>query len=294
VDAGGGVIGSMKYDPWGRVRENAGDLLTDYTYTGQREESALGLMYYVARWYDPHIGHFTQADTIVPGAGNPAAWNRYGYVMYNPLKYVDPSGHFPIGDDIDPSKLFTDEDRSIFDPINVINNGAQNTSLNKISNYHHKIIMEDYSPYLEEIYRENHIFGVSLNPQIFGYDTEASVPISFSVFAETGFSFFAYNWEIGAEIVITNDYDVAVFCYTGGGAGIGLGGAVDIGVELTFEEGLEEHRGPDHEVFIGGSYGGTGITVSGSEDSVSIAWSPGLQLGVGSSVVYKFLFWQIH
>jgi hypothetical protein len=51
-------------------------------------------MYYVARWYDPHIAHFVQADTIVPGAGNPAAWNRYAYVMYNPLKYTDPSGHF--------------------------------------------------------------------------------------------------------------------------------------------------------------------------------------------------------
>jgi hypothetical protein len=47
----------------------------------------------VARWLDPEIGHFAQADTIVPGAGNPAAWNRYGYVMYNPVKYTDPSGH---------------------------------------------------------------------------------------------------------------------------------------------------------------------------------------------------------
>ena len=34
----------------------------------------------------------------MPGAGNPAAWNRYGYVMYNPVKYTDPSGHIPIID----------------------------------------------------------------------------------------------------------------------------------------------------------------------------------------------------
>jgi hypothetical protein len=214
--------------------------------------------------------------------------------MYNPLKYVDPSGHFPIGDDIDPSKLFTDEDRSIFDPINVINNGAQNTSLNKISNYHHKIIMEDYSPYLEEIYRENHIFGVSLNPQIFGYDTEASVPISFSVFAETGFSFFAYNWEIGAEIVITNDYDVAVFCYTGGGAGASLGGSIDLGVELTIEEGLEDHKGLDFETYAGGSYGNFGGTVGISDDSISLAWSPGLSIGFGHTSVWKELMFIIN
>jgi hypothetical protein len=35
----------------GSVRaDDADDLLTDYTYTGQRSEVALGLMYYVARW----------------------------------------------------------------------------------------------------------------------------------------------------------------------------------------------------------------------------------------------------
>jgi hypothetical protein len=35
------------------------------------------------------------ADSIVPGAGNPQALNRYAYVFNNPLKYVDPSGHAP-------------------------------------------------------------------------------------------------------------------------------------------------------------------------------------------------------
>jgi hypothetical protein len=35
----------------GSVRaDDADDLLMDYTYTGQRSEAALGLMYYVARW----------------------------------------------------------------------------------------------------------------------------------------------------------------------------------------------------------------------------------------------------
>jgi hypothetical protein len=33
------------------------------------------------------------ADTLVPGAGNPQALNRYAYVYNSPLKYVDPSGH---------------------------------------------------------------------------------------------------------------------------------------------------------------------------------------------------------
>jgi RHS repeat-associated protein len=96
VDENGQALAARQYDPWGGVRgekEEIDDLLTDYTYTGQRSEAALGLMYYVARWYDSGIGHFVQADTIVPGAGNPMAHNRYAYVAYNPLRYTDPTGH---------------------------------------------------------------------------------------------------------------------------------------------------------------------------------------------------------
>jgi len=50
-------------------------------------------MYYNARWYDPALGRFTQADTIIPGAGNPMAWDRYAYVYNNPVSLSDPSGH---------------------------------------------------------------------------------------------------------------------------------------------------------------------------------------------------------
>jgi hypothetical protein len=34
-----------------------------------------------------------QADSIVPNPGNPQSLNRYSYVLGNPLKYIDPSGH---------------------------------------------------------------------------------------------------------------------------------------------------------------------------------------------------------
>ena len=32
---------------------------------------------------------------MVPEAGNPQALNRYAYVVNNPLRYTDPSGHCP-------------------------------------------------------------------------------------------------------------------------------------------------------------------------------------------------------
>ena len=42
------------------------------------------------------MGRFLQADTIVPGAGNPQALNRYSYVLGNPLRYIDPSGRILV------------------------------------------------------------------------------------------------------------------------------------------------------------------------------------------------------
>ena len=44
-------------------------------------------------YYDPALGRFTQADTIVPEPGNPQALNRYSYSANNPLRFIDPSGH---------------------------------------------------------------------------------------------------------------------------------------------------------------------------------------------------------
>ncbi len=46
----------------------AGDHLgTDYRWTGQRQEESLGLYQMGARFYDPALGRWLSADTIVPG-----------------------------------------------------------------------------------------------------------------------------------------------------------------------------------------------------------------------------------
>jgi RHS repeat-associated protein len=62
-------------------------------YTGEHWDANVGLLYLRARWYDPTVGRFTQADSIVPNPLNSQAWNRYAYGLNNPLRYTDPSGY---------------------------------------------------------------------------------------------------------------------------------------------------------------------------------------------------------
>ncbi|MSP13291.1 MAG: hypothetical protein EXR62_10090 [Chloroflexi bacterium] len=80
--------------PFGQERAGQPQSLpTDRNFTGQPLDSSTNLLYYGARYYDPALGRFLQADTIVPQPGNPQSLNRYSYVMNNPVKYTDPTGH---------------------------------------------------------------------------------------------------------------------------------------------------------------------------------------------------------
>ena len=83
----------LRYRPYGLIRYTTGTLNTPYRYTGQRFVQNTGLYFYNARWYDPTVGRFLAADTVVPQPGNPGGLNRYSYVLNNPIKYADPSGH---------------------------------------------------------------------------------------------------------------------------------------------------------------------------------------------------------
>jgi RHS repeat-associated protein len=56
----------QEFDPWGTVR-SGGVTTTTRNYTGQILDDT-GLLFYNARYYDPVIGRFISADTVVPGS----------------------------------------------------------------------------------------------------------------------------------------------------------------------------------------------------------------------------------
>ncbi len=93
TDSSGNVVGEQRYYPFGGTRWSTGSMYTDKLFTGQREMEGLGVYHYQTRFYSPTLGRFLSADTIIPGAANPQAFNRYSYVTNNPIRYNDPSGH---------------------------------------------------------------------------------------------------------------------------------------------------------------------------------------------------------
>jgi len=93
ADSSGGRVSELRYRAFGETRFAWGSTPTDYRYTGQREESLSGLYDYGARWYDPVVGRFIQADPIIAMSVIPQMLDRYAYVLNNPIRYADPSGH---------------------------------------------------------------------------------------------------------------------------------------------------------------------------------------------------------
>jgi len=92
TNAAGALVSQQLYTPWGETRYSSGLSPTQYQYTGQYSHTAdFGLMFYNARWYDPALGRFAQADSIVPPGVQ--GLDRYAYVNNNPMRYTDPTGH---------------------------------------------------------------------------------------------------------------------------------------------------------------------------------------------------------
>ena len=101
ADDSGTVQSNYSYDAWGNPRNASNwsalsawpDYEADEGFTGHEMMSSLELVHMNGRVYDPLIGRFLSPDIFIQAEGNLQNYNRYSYVLNNPLKYVDPSGN---------------------------------------------------------------------------------------------------------------------------------------------------------------------------------------------------------
>lgn len=96
----GKVQRAFYYDPFGQqhsVVRNGLENVENYNrfgFTGHEMLNGLNFIHMNGRIYDPTIGRFLQADPFVQFAHNSQSYNRYSYVLNNPLSFTDPSGYF--------------------------------------------------------------------------------------------------------------------------------------------------------------------------------------------------------
>jgi RHS repeat-associated protein len=88
IDADGTWNSEIRYTAFGEIRWKDGVTPTQYRFTGQLAQAEVGLAYYVARFYDPALAHFVQADSIVSNPGDAATYDRFAYAQNNPIRWA--------------------------------------------------------------------------------------------------------------------------------------------------------------------------------------------------------------
>lgn len=125
---GNAVTGeSAEYKPFGGFRVALDSTVSNYRFTDQEFDPESNLYYYDARYYDPVIGRFVSADTVIPDYKDPQSLNRYSYVKNNPLMYVDPTGHVSFSFDLNGKSWGWDSERVDWGGVK---NAAQDIGIN--------------------------------------------------------------------------------------------------------------------------------------------------------------------
>jgi RHS repeat-associated protein len=93
TDNSGNVQASYAYDAFGALRRSTDATPNRRRYTGQYDDTDIGLQYFGARYYDPSTGRFLSQDPYAGSEDAPPSLHRYAYAHGNPLVYGDPTGY---------------------------------------------------------------------------------------------------------------------------------------------------------------------------------------------------------
>jgi RHS repeat-associated protein len=92
--ANGNVVWKENYLAYGQRRlVQPGSERQAQWFHGKEQDTATGLQYFGARYYDPVIGRFLGIDPLDFQEENLHSFNRYAYGNNNPVKYLDPDGN---------------------------------------------------------------------------------------------------------------------------------------------------------------------------------------------------------
>jgi RHS repeat-associated protein len=115
TDENGKLVEKLYFDAWGKrqsidkgnwtsaVQLRAAATLVNVLdisnrgFTGHEHVDHADIIHMNGRIYDPTLGRFLQADPHIQAPSNSQSYNRYSYVLNNPLSYTDPSGYFFSG-----------------------------------------------------------------------------------------------------------------------------------------------------------------------------------------------------
>ena len=92
TNASGTSLWAERYTPFGETLINNTANDNQAGYTGHIKDSATGLNYMQARYYDPVIGRFLSIDPVGFSAASTGSFNRFSYTMNNPINATDPNG----------------------------------------------------------------------------------------------------------------------------------------------------------------------------------------------------------
>ena len=102
MDSTGAVVVEYTYDAWGNILSVSGELadtLGEYNplrYRGYVYDTETGLYYVSSRYYDPEIGRWINADSVIAGTGGSIqGYNMFAYCFNNPVNMADYSGNWP-------------------------------------------------------------------------------------------------------------------------------------------------------------------------------------------------------
>ncbi|MEM7350070.1 MAG: RHS repeat-associated core domain-containing protein [Acidobacteriota bacterium] len=94
TESSGAVMWRGESLPFGGEVTSVG-LEENYKFAGKELDGETGLFESGARFYDPGIGRFLSIDEVGGDPISPQSWNRYGYSLANPMRFVDPDGRQP-------------------------------------------------------------------------------------------------------------------------------------------------------------------------------------------------------